>query len=130
MTHDYITSFLPDLDSKEPDINMAGCFMGNTGVHNINSRIIFFTNWSRIFLGKPKLMKHRHQEPSSIGISYSSNEHCFCGTQRIDLLIFRPVNNNIPGKCKRKSTSGFPLGRLIYVCSAHKTHPQSQARHR
>ena len=56
--HDYITRFLPYLDSKELDINMAGYFSGNNGVHNINSRIIVFINCSIRFPWKPKLPKH------------------------------------------------------------------------
>ena len=61
--HNYITKFLPALDRKEPYINMAGSFSGNNGVHNINSVIIFFINWSRRFLGKPKLPNYRPQDP-------------------------------------------------------------------
>ena len=98
--NDYITSFLPALDSKEPNINLASSFSGNTGVNNINSRIIVLINWSRQFIGKPKLQKNRPQEPIIIGSSYSSNKLCFHGTQRIDILGFRPVNNCTTVKCK------------------------------
>ena len=59
--HDCITSFLPALDNKEPDINITGSFSGYTGVYNINIRIIFFINCSRRFMGKPKLPKNRPQ---------------------------------------------------------------------
>ena len=52
--HDYSIRFLPSFYSKEPDINIVGFFSGNTRVHNINSRIIVFVNWSRRFMGKPK----------------------------------------------------------------------------
>ena len=71
--HDYITSFLLALDIKGPVINMASSFSGNTGVHNINSNIIVFINWSSRLLGKPNFPKHIPQEPSSLGRSYSMN---------------------------------------------------------
>ena len=120
--HDYITRFLPYLDSKELDINMAGYFSGNNGVHNINSRIIVFINWSIRFPWKPKLPKHIPQNPRILVRSYSRNNICFRGTQSIDRWRFRPVHNCIPVKCKSKSNSGYSLGRLISMCRVYKIH--------
>ena len=104
---------------------MEGSFSGYTGVHNINIRIIFFINWCRRFLGKSKFSNHIPQGPISPGGSYSINKICFHGTQRIDRLSFRPVNNCTPGKCKVKYNSGSPLGRIIYICIIQKTHQVS-----
>ena len=118
--HDYITSLFTALDIKEPDINMAGSFSGYTGVHNINSRMIVLINWSRRFLGGTNFLKDIHQEPSSLGRSYSSNKLCFCGTQCIYQLSFGPINNCTPVKRKRKFSSVSPLGRIIDVCIIHK----------
>ena len=107
--HDYINSFLPSLNIKEPDIDMAGYFIGYTGVHNINSRVIVFINWSRRFLEKSKFLKHIPQEPSILGDSYRSNNLWFCGTQRIDRLRFIPVNNCNPRKRRSKY--------ILLICS-------------
>ena len=101
---------------------MAGSFSGNTGVHNINSNIIVFINWSSRLLGKPNFPKHIPQEPSSLGRSYSMNNLWFYGTQHVDLLCFRPIKNCTPLKFKIKLSSGYPDGRLISVCSVHKKH--------
>ena len=120
--HDYITIFLISLDIKELDINMVGYFIGNTGVHNINIRIIVFINWISIFLGKPNLPKHLTQDNSSLGRSSSINNLYFCGTQNFDQFCFRPVNNSTSLKFRIKSSSEYPIGRLISVCSVHKTH--------
>ena len=81
MMHDYITSFLTALDSKEPYINIKGSLGGNTLVHNINSRIAVFINSSRRFLGETKSPEHIPQEPISIFSSYIRNKLCFRGTQ-------------------------------------------------
>ena len=127
--HDYINSFLPSLNIKEPDIDMAGYFIGYTGVHNINSRIIVFINWSRIFLYKPKLPKHRPQETSSIVGSYRSNNLWFCGTQIIDRLSFRPVNNCTPENVEEHPVLGILLvGSFPYVASTkHIIYPLSMS---
>ena len=82
-------------------------------------------DWIRRFLGKRKFPKHILIEPISLGISYISNNLFFRETQRIDRLSPRPVNNCTPGKCRGKSSSVSPLGRLIYICSIHKTHQLS-----
>ena len=81
--HDYITILLSSMGIKEPYISMVGSFSGNNGVHSINSKIIVFINWSRIFMGKPKLPKNIIHKPSSLGRSYSINKICFLGTQHI-----------------------------------------------
>ena len=101
---------------------MVSSFSGNTGVNNTYSRIILFINWSKRVLVKPKSPKHTFQELSSIRISYSINKIYFHGTQCIYQLSFGPVHNCNPGKCKRKSSGGSPLGRIIYICSIHKTY--------
>ena len=81
---------------------MVGSYSGNTGVQNVNSRIILFINWSKKFLGGTKFPKNIPQESSIIGRSYIINNLCFCGTQSIDLLVFRPVNNCTSRECKIK----------------------------
>ena len=104
---------------------MEDSFRVHTGVHNINSRIIVFINWSRTVPGKPNLSKHRPQKTISIGRSYIRNNIYFRGTQRIDLLRFRTVNNYTPRKRENRSISGSTLGRIIYVCSFQKKHQWS-----
>ena len=89
---------------------------------NINSKIISFIDCSMRILGKPKFPKHIPQEPRIIVISYSINKFWFHGNQCIDILIFRPVQNCTPVKYKIKSSSGSPLGRLVYIFSVHKIH--------
>ena len=125
MMHDYITSFLTALDSKEPYINIKGSLGGNTLVHNINSRIVVFINSSRRFLGETKSPEHIPQEPISVFSSYIRNKLCFHGTQRIDWLSFRSVNNLTYIKHKRKSSNGSSLGRLISVWIFHRKHQLS-----
>ena len=100
---------------------MVGYFSGYTGVQNINSSIIVFINQSRIFLEKHKLPDHKPQESSSFGGSYIINRICFFENQYIDKFSFRHINNCIPVKRKRKSSSGPHLVRLIFICSVHKT---------
>ena len=101
---------------------MASYFSEKTGVNIINSRIIVFINWSGGVLGKPKLPKHRYQEPRILGSIHCINKIYFHGTQCIDWLSFILLKKFTPVKCKIKPISGFTLGRLIYICRIHKTH--------
>ena len=117
-------SFHPRIE-KKLGINMEIFSSGNTGSHNINHRTIVFTNWIRRFLGKPDFLKHIYQLPRSLGISYIKNNLFFRVTQRIYWLSFIPINNSTSVKFKIKSSSGYPLGRFISVCSIHKTHQLS-----
>ena len=105
--------------------NIAGYFSGYTGVQNINSRIIVYINWSRGLLVKNKFQNDISQEPISLDIIYNSNKICFCGTKRIDLFSFRPINNCTPIKRKSKYSSGSPLDRLISIRRFHKTYQLS-----
>ena len=80
--HDYINIFIPELDSKEPDIDMTRYFGGNNGVHNINSRIIVFKNgvlysWGNtiyrsIDLNKPSVLVTVTAEASSSSVELNS----------------------------------------------------------
>ena len=110
--HYYITINILALDSKELEINTKGYFIGNNGVHNMNSRIIVFINWNGTVPGKTKLLNHINQEPISLDNSYSSNYICFCGTQSIYILRLRSVKN-----CTSRNVESNPVVNLILVGS-------------
>ena len=94
MVHEDRTGFLPILDGKVLNINMAGTLGGNAGVNDFDGRLIVFVDRSRGSLGKTKLMHDSAQVAGVFSSGDGSEEFSLSRTGGSNRLGLTPIRNS------------------------------------